>query len=58
MAGFVLAVLKEYFGKDKSKWNLIAKKALSWAKTNVADIGGFNKLQEDILKRIQDHEKK
>jgi len=58
MAGFVLAVLKEFFSKDKSKWNLIAKKALSWAKTNAADINVFNKLQEEILKRIQDHEKK
>jgi len=51
MTVIVLAILNAFFSSEKTKWSLIAKKAVSWVKTHTK-IDNLELLQEEILNAV------
>lgn len=59
MTVLVLAILTAFFSSEKTKWSLIARKAVSWVKAH-SKIDNLESLQEEILNALmkEDQNKK
>ncbi|EAR93851.2 type A von willebrand factor domain protein (macronuclear) [Tetrahymena thermophila SB210] len=53
MTLFILVILENKYGQEKSKWILISKKSLSFIKSQIKEEGDFNQLKLQIQQLLQ-----